>query len=58
MDMILSTAMMTDFENNEAVAHLRRKLFRLGIDAALKREGADGSITLRIKDNDIEYKLG
>ncbi len=51
-------ASMTDFENEEAVAHLRHKLGRLGVDAALKREGADGSITLQIEDHDFEYKLG
>ncbi len=51
-------ASMTDFENREAVAHLCHKLERLGIDAALKREGANGLITLRIKDYEIEYKLG
>ena len=51
-------AAMTDFENDEAVAHLRYRLGRLGIDPALKREGADGSVVLRIKENDIEYEFG
>ena len=48
---------MTDIDNEEAMAHLRHKLGRLGIDAALKREGADGLIALRIKDHEIEYRL-
>ncbi|UCD57270.1 MAG: GTPase ObgE [Candidatus Hydrogenedentota bacterium] len=51
-------ASMTDFENEEAVAHLRHKLGHLGVEAALKREGADGSIILRIRDREFEYKLG
>jgi GTP-binding protein len=49
---------MTNFDNDEAVAHLRHKLLRLGIDPALKREGADGLITLRIKDREFEYTIG
>jgi GTP-binding protein len=51
-------ASMTNFENSEAVAHLRHKLDHLGIEAALRREGADGSIVLRIKEHEFEYKLG
>ncbi|MBI4830912.1 MAG: GTPase ObgE [Candidatus Lindowbacteria bacterium] len=51
-------AAMTDFENEEAVAHLRHKLSHLGIEAALKREGANGAVILRIKDHELEYKLG
>jgi GTP-binding protein len=51
-------AAMTDFENGEAVAHLRHKLGHLGIEPALKREGADSSIVLRIRDNEFEYRLG
>ncbi len=51
-------ASMTDFENTEAVAHLCHKLGRLGIDATLKREGAEGRIALRIGDSELEYKVG
>ena len=51
-------ASMTNFDNDEAVAHLRHKLRRLGIEAALKREGADDSVLIRIKDHEFEYKLG
>ncbi|GAB4348755.1 MAG: GTPase ObgE [Candidatus Abyssubacteria bacterium] len=54
-------AAMTDFTNDQGVAHLRRKLEHLGIDAALKRAGADqaaGPITLRIKDHEFEYTIG
>ncbi|RJP70338.1 MAG: GTPase ObgE [Candidatus Abyssobacteria bacterium SURF_17] len=50
-------ASMTDFANEEAVAHLRHKLSHLGIDAALRREGADGKVTLRIKGQEFEYTL-
>ena len=49
---------MTDFENAEAVAHLRHKLGHLGIEAALRREGADRSIILRINDHELEYRIG
>jgi GTP-binding protein len=48
----------TDFENEEAVAHLRHKLSRLGIEAALKREGANGAVILRVRDQELEYNLG
>ena len=51
-------ASMTDFDNDEALAHLRHRLGRLGIDAALRREGAAGLIVLRIKDCELEYNLG
>lgn len=51
-------AAMTDFGNDEAVAHLRHKLAHLGIDAALRREGADASILLRIRDHEFEYRIG
>ena len=51
-------ASMTDFENREALAHLRHRLERLGIDAALKREGAEGSVTIRIEDQELEYRIG
>jgi GTP-binding protein len=51
-------AVMTDFENKEAVAHLRHRLLRLGIDAALKREGGEGSIVLRIGEQEFEYRIG
>jgi GTP-binding protein len=50
-------ATMTDFENDEAVAHLRHKLRRLGIEDALRREGAEYAIILRIGDHELEYKL-
>ncbi|RJP20567.1 MAG: GTPase ObgE [Candidatus Abyssobacteria bacterium SURF_5] len=49
--------MMTDFENDEAVNHLRRRLSHLDLDAALKREGAEGKTVLRIKDHEFEYQL-
>jgi GTP-binding protein len=51
-------ALMTDFENDEGIAHLCHKLGRLGIDAALKREGAEGRVTLLIGDSELEYRIG
>lgn len=50
-------AAMTDFENEEAVGHLRRKLGYLGIDAALRREGANGPVTVRIGEHEFEYSI-
>ena len=49
---------MTDFTNDQAITHLRHRLGRLGLDAALKREGGEGLIMLRIKDCELEYTLG
>ena len=51
-------ASMTDFETGQAIAHLCYKLDRLGLDAALKREGGEGLILMRIKDYEFEYKIG
>jgi GTP-binding protein len=51
-------ASMTNFDNEEAVAHLRHKLSHLNLDAALKREGAEGAVMVRIDDNEFEYQLG
>lgn len=51
-------ASMTDFENEEAVSHLRHRLSRLGIDAALKREGAEGQTVLNIGEYRFEYRIG
>jgi GTP-binding protein len=50
-------AAMTDFNNREAVRYLRRRLERLGVEAALRHEGADGAVVLRIKDHEFEYTL-
>jgi GTP-binding protein len=51
-------ASMTDFETGPAIAHLCYKLERLGLDPALKREGGEGLILMRIKDYEFEYKIG
>lgn len=51
-------ASMTDFENDEAVAHLRHNLSHLDIDSALRRKGANGAVLLRIKGHEFEYTLG
>jgi GTP-binding protein len=48
---------MTNFENEEAVAHLRHKLSHLNLDAILKREGAAGVVMVRIRDHEFEYQL-
>jgi len=51
-------ASMTNFENLEAVAYLRHRLSRLNLDEALKREGAQGVVRLKIKDYELEYEIG
>lgn len=47
---------MTDFDNDEAVAHLQRKLQRMGVFKALKRAGADRGQPIYIGDVELEYE--
>ncbi|HOC74084.1 MAG TPA: Obg family GTPase CgtA, partial [Candidatus Hydrogenedentes bacterium] len=47
---------MTDFENDEAVEHLHRRLKKLGVLSALKRMGAAEGQTVRIGGVDLEYR--
>ena len=46
---------MTDFENEEAIMLLHRKLRSLGLYSALKRLGAKEGDTIRIDDFEFEY---
>lgn len=46
---------MTDFENEEAVAHLQRRLEKMGVFKALKRMGARTGQTILIGDYEMEY---
>jgi len=50
-------ASMTNFENEEAVNYLCRKLSHLNLDPVLRREGAEGAVVLRIKEYEFEYQL-
>jgi len=48
---------MTDFENEEAVRHLQKRLQRMGVFRALKRMGAQEGATVRIGDFEFEYRV-
>ena len=52
---ILRAVRMTDFENDEAVSHLERKLKKMGLFSALKRLGARGGDTIFIGDTELKY---
>ncbi|MFO7976076.1 MAG: GTPase ObgE [Candidatus Hydrogenedentota bacterium] len=47
---------MTDFENEEAVAHLQHALRRMGLFKALKRLGARTGESIYIGDVELEYR--
>lgn len=47
---------MTDFENDEAVAHLQHKLRGMGLFKALKRQGARPGESIYIGDLELEYR--
>ena len=47
---------MTDFENEEAIAHLQRRLEKMGIFKALKRMKAQPGQIVRIGDYELEYR--
>lgn len=47
---------MTDFENEEAVAHLQRRLEKMGIFKALKRMHAQPGQPVFIGDYELEYR--
>ncbi len=46
---------MTDFDNEEAVAHLQRSLEKMGVFKALKRMGAQPGMSVFIGDHELEY---
>lgn len=47
---------MTDFENEEAVRHLQRKLRQMGVFKALKRMGAQDGQTIHIDSVELVYQ--
>lgn len=51
----LRAVRMTNFENEEAVTYLQKRLERMGIFKALKREGAADGATIHIGDFELEY---
>ncbi|HEX6987994.1 MAG TPA: GTPase ObgE [Bacillota bacterium] len=46
---------MTDFDNEEAVEYLQRRLERLGVDEALRAAGARGGDLVRIGEWEFEF---
>lgn len=53
---VMQAVSMTDFENEEAVAHLQRRLEKMGIFKALKRMKAQPGQTVAIGDYELEYR--
>lgn len=52
---VLRTVLMTDFENEEAIVHMQRRLDKLGVFRALKRMNAQPGDTVFIGDHEMEY---
>jgi GTP-binding protein len=52
---VLQAVRMTNFENEEAIRYLQRKLKRMGLFKALKRMGAEDGQTIAIEDFEFEY---
>jgi Obg family GTPase CgtA-like protein len=46
---------MTNFDNEEAVRHLHKRLQKMGVLNALKRLGAKDGTTIYIGDAELEY---
>lgn len=53
---VLRAVQMTDFGNQDAVAHLQRKLKTMGLFKALKRMGAHEGQSILIGDAEFEYQ--
>ena len=53
---VVRAVRMTDFENEDAVAHLQTKLQRMGLFRALKRMGAQQGQAILIGDVELEYQ--
>jgi GTP-binding protein len=53
---VLRTIHMTDFENEEAVVHMQRRLDKLGVFRALKRMKAQQGDAVFIGDHEMEYE--
>ncbi len=54
-DKPLRAVAMTDFDNEEAVAHLQRSLEKMGVFKALKRMGAQPGQSVFIGDHELDY---
>ncbi len=52
----LQAVQMTDFENDQAVDHLQRRLQKMGLFKALKRLGAEPGQTIEIGGVELEYR--
>ena len=52
----LQAVNMTDFDNEEAVAHLQRRLEKMGVFKALKRMKAQPGQSVIIGDYEMEYQ--
>lgn len=52
---VLRAVRMTDFQNEEAVRHLHKRLKKMGILKALKRLGAEEGQTIHIGNEELEY---
>ena len=48
---------MTDFNNDEAIRHLQKKLERMGLFKALQRLGAEEGQSIWIGEVELEYRL-
>jgi len=55
-DKPLQAVSMTNFENEEAVMHLQRRLEKMGVFKALKRMGAHTGQPIFIGDQEMEYR--
>jgi GTP-binding protein len=53
---VIRAVRMTDFENEEAVRHLQRKLEHMGVFKTLKRMGAARGQSILIGDVELEYQ--
>jgi GTP-binding protein len=52
---VLRAVRMTNFDNEEAVRHLHKRLKKMGILKALKRMGAEDGQTIYIGNEELEY---
>ena len=55
-DKPLQAVAMTDFENEEAISYLQRRLEKMGVFKALKRMGAQTGQPIFIGDYEMEYR--
>jgi len=53
---VLRAVRMTDFDNEEALRHLQKRLLKMGLFRALKRMGAHEGKAIFIGDTELEYR--